>query len=49
MTGNDDEIQKFFNFIERGNIDDIISIIKDLTKKPWDYVEEENYTGINKL
>ena len=40
------EVQTFFNLIEKGNTQEILKIFKDNTKKPWEYVEEENYTGI---
>ena len=47
MTGNN--IQNFFDFIEKDNIQEITKIFKDENQKPWEYVEEQNYTGINYL
>lgn len=46
MIDKEDPEQAFFNFIQKGNIDEVINIIKDGTKRPWEYLEDENYTGI---
>lgn len=47
MTGSN--IQNFFDFIEKDNIQEITKIFKDENQKPWEYVEEQNYTGRNIL
>lgn len=48
MTEND-EIVNFFDKIEKGKITEIISIFKDGTKRPWEFVGDENFTGKMKV
>lgn len=49
MIENNDEMHTFFNYIEKGNTDIIISFFKDKNKKPWEFLTEENNTGKNKF
>jgi hypothetical protein len=39
------EIEKFFEYVEKGNTADVMNFFKDIQKIPWDYQEDQGFTG----
>lgn len=43
------EIEIFFEYVEKGSTAEVLNIFKDHQKKPWEYKEDQGFTGIQKL
>ena len=41
--------KEFFEAIKSGKINDLKKIIRDPENKPWEYFEDNDYSGINKI